>query len=333
MILILAALAVFGEEKGHPIHNAQALVQKLIHRETAAESAEQSSSEQTGEQSAAAEIPAPMCLWDFSQSIDELCNGYQTVPCGDVQVVDVMGDGSLMAASFDGDGDYLDLGNSYNMADTFTLNVVLCCLDTQKSYSAFFAKYETNGEGPYAYSINQGHVNCWVSTENGDVARDSEALVETGSWYLISIVKDGNSLKLYVNGQPDIELDVSGVNSNEDLVTIGRQALLYDPVGDLQFTGFMRHVDLYTEALSQEVIQRIVQDQQIAVLPHLSCLRVTENEVPLWGDTEDGGYEVLAYIPWNSVVVHLEDVDDQYVRVSYHGLYGYVDRSYLTEAE
>ena len=104
-------------------------------------------------------------------------------------------------------------------------------------------------------------------------------------------------------------------------------------MGDLQFTGFMRHVDLYTEALSQEVIQRIVQDQQIAVLPHLSCLRVTENEVPLWGDTEDGGYEVLAYIPWNSVVVHLEDVDDQYVRVSYHGLYGYVDRSYLTETE
>ena len=332
VILILAALAIFGEEKGHPIHNAQALVQNLLHRNTAEDSAEQAGSDPVM-QSAAVEAPEPFCQWDLSQGFAEIRNGYQTEPFGDVQTVDVLGDGSLMAASFDGDGDYLSLGNAYNMSENFTLNVVLCCLDTQKSYSAFFAKYETSGEGPYAYSINQGRINCWVSTENGSVNEDSEAVVETGTWYLISIVRDGNSLQLYVNGQPDVSLDITGVIANEDLVTIGRQALLFDPVEELQFTGYIRYVDLYTETLSQDVIQHICEEQQIAGLPRLRGLRTTEGDVPLWTETGNGDYEILEYLPWNATAVFLEDVDDEYVRVSYHGLCGYVNRSYLTDIE
>ena len=157
--------------------------------------------------------------------------------------------------------------------------------------------------------------------------------METGTWYLISIVRDGNSLQLYVNGQPDVSLDITGVIANEDLVTIGRQALLFDPVEELQFTGYIRYVDLYTETLSQDVIQHICEEQQIAGLPRLRGLRTTEGDVPLWTETGNGDYEILEYLPWNATAVFLEDVDDEYVRVSYHGLCGYVNRSYLTDIE
>ena len=70
-----------------------------------------------------------------------------------------------------------------------------------------------------------------------------------------------------------------------------------------------------------------------AGLPRLRGLRTTEGDVPLWTETGNGDYEILEYLPWNATAVFLEDVDDEYVRVSYHGLCGYVNRSYLTDIE
>ena len=332
MVLAIGALTWFGPVRGNPIRSIQILADRFLHREGAEEylGEQQESSDAQAE----AGMPDPLCLWDFTVSTDEVISGFQSDPYGDCLVVDILGDGSLMAASFDGDGDYLDLGRSYNMSETFTLNVALCCLEPEKDYSSFFSKYETNSSGPYAYSIHYGHVNCWVTTGDGSIHEDSNADIQTGVWYLITIVRDGDRLKLYVNGEPDLELDLSsGVNANEDLVTIGRQALMFSPERELQFTGFMRRVDIYGEALTEEQIRLYSKGLALDSLPVLKPLWVNAGEaVPLWGALEDGSYEVLDYIPDGAVTVYLEDVSEDYIRVSWHGLIGNVDRNFLNEA-
>lgn len=85
---------------------------------------------------------------------------------GDTIVIDLSG---VYAPSFDGDGDYISCGNNLNISNDYTINKVIRCQDIYKDYSAFFAKYETNGEGPYAFSINQEYVNCWVTDVDGVV--------------------------------------------------------------------------------------------------------------------------------------------------------------------
>lgn len=266
------------------------------------------------------------CYW-----ID-IARRYQSTAYGDCQVVDIFGDGSLIAASFDGDGDYLELGQGYNVSDSFTLNVVLCCLDPYRQYSSFFAKYDTSGEGPYAYSINSGHVNCWFSTPEGSASVESGAKITLGTWHLITIRYDAGQINLFIDGVLDSALELSaGTVQNQDMVTIGRQALLYDPIQDLQFNGFIRSVELHKEALTDEQIQYYCENLDLGQLPSLVAQQVIAEDVPLWGLLDDGTYEILSYVPEGAVVVFLDDAADQYIRVSYHGMQGNMDCNYLTD--
>ena len=119
---------------------------------------------------------------------------------------------------------------------------------------------------------------------------------------------------------------------NQDLVTIGRQALLTDSELEPQFTGFMRRVDLYTESFTEPQILEYMQMYDPSTLPALQAKRVRiDDSLPLWGEMEDGSYEALAYLPDGAVVVYLSDYNGQYTRVSYHGLQGNVNADYLTE--
>ena len=88
------------------------------------------------------------------------------------------------------------------------MNAILCCLEPQKRYSAFFSKYETSGQGPYSYSINNGLVNCWISMTDGSASMESETEILAGTWHLITIVRDGPELRLYVDGAAGGTMDL-----------------------------------------------------------------------------------------------------------------------------
>jgi len=158
--------------------------------------------------------------------------------------------------AFDGDEDYIKCGTELNLTDQYTFCTYLRCDDVSKTYSGFFAKYETNYYGAYAYSINKGHVNVWITTDTDKhhVELESTTEIVNGQWYYITIVKDSMNLKLYVNGVKEAEYELPGYIRNDDLVTIGRQALMFDPKDQLQFTGCIAFISIYDTSLSDEVI-------------------------------------------------------------------------------
>lgn len=202
----------------------------------------------------------PTYYWDLTSSLLEQ-NGTASTLYGNTAIIEVHNANIGQSAYFDGDGDYIECGRGINITENFTLNVLLCCQDVYKDYSAFFAKFENDG-GPYAFSINQGHVNCWITMEDGYHAEiESTIDIRNNEWYFISIVKSGENFKLYINGQLDSEATIPSVYQGEDLVTIGRQALLFPPEDQLQFTGYIGEIAIYEQTLSEDEIQALYESK------------------------------------------------------------------------
>lgn len=201
-------------------------------------------------------LDVPLYEWDFTQGFSEK-NGSTSRVNGDVEIYDVGNEDIGSAAFFDGDGDYLICGNDVNLTEDFTYNTYLCCMDVSREYSAFFAKYEINHEGAYAFSIKDGRINCWFTNAEHSGYREveSKTALENGKWYYISIVKEGLNIRLYIDGKLEVEetLD-SVVTDSYDLVTIGRQALMFSPEDQLQFKGYIAKISIYDKALTEEQI-------------------------------------------------------------------------------
>lgn len=198
----------------------------------------------------------PAYYWDFTSSLSEK-NGTASTPYGNTAIVDVKNANIGQAAYFDGDGDYIECGRDINLTEDFTLNFLLCCQDVYKDYSAFFAKFENNG-GPYAFSINQGHINCWITNEDGyHVEIESITDIKNSEWYFISIVKSDENFQLYINGRLDSQDTITSVYQGEDLVTIGRQALMFPPEDQLQFCGYIGEIAIYENAFTDDEISAL----------------------------------------------------------------------------
>ena len=192
-----------------------------------------------------------MYCWDFSQGEEEV-GGLITEKHGDVRMVTL--DSGMTAAAFDGDGDYISCGTDLNLPENYTFNVILCCQDVDREYSAFFAKYENEG-GSYSYSVNQGHINCRITDTDGNLQEiQTESSVNNGEWCMITIVKSGTSFKIFKDGILDAEGEVNAAGAGEDMVTIGRQALLSDPEDQAQFAGYIESIAIYNIALTSDTI-------------------------------------------------------------------------------
>ena len=196
----------------------------------------------------------PVYEWKFDSDLSET-NGNESIVFGDTTLVNFENN---KVAAFDGDGDYISCGNGIDMGDAFTFNAVICCLDIYKDYSGFFAKYETNGEGPYAFSINQGYVNCWVTDSYGNhIEVESDTKLENNQWYCVSIVRDGETISLYLDGKLEKQDHIDSVEQNLDTVTIGRQALMFEPEDQLQFTGYIDSITIYDSVFDADKISML----------------------------------------------------------------------------
>ena len=188
--------------------------------------------------------------WNFQESINEQ-NGLPTEIFGDTKITDI-GIGNIDAvAYFDGDGDYINCGKEINLGDNFTFAIFLRCDDVNKAYSSFFAKYETNYKGAYAFAINKGHVNIWITTDEDKhhVEMENTTQLVNGEWYHITIVKKDLDIMIYLNGQLENQMHIDGYLVNDDTVTIGRQALMFSPEDQLQFTGAIADIAIYDFAM------------------------------------------------------------------------------------
>lgn len=226
----------------------------------------------------------PIYHWDFYANLTEQ-NGLSSTAHGNTVIKEVLNSSIKSAAYFDGDGDYIECGRGINLTEDFTFSILLCCQDVYKDYSAFFAKFEENG-GPYAFSINQGRVNLWITDEDGyHTEIESVTEIRNNEWYSISIVKEGDNFKLYIDGQLDSEYMISSVRTGEDLVTIGRQALMFSPEDQLQFTGYIGDISIYEQTLSGDEILALYESK--LALP-------SNGEISITADIPEGA------LNWNS---------------------------------
>lgn len=203
----------------------------------------------------------PDLQWDFSNSLSEV-NGATSTVHGDTQIVDIWDGPVTKAAEFDGSGDYIDCGSELNLPYQHTFSILLNCRNVDKNYSNFFAKYETNREGPYAFSIRQGYVNCWITEDASNDSYteiESETRLQNNRWYVITIVKDYNDFRIYIDGTLSGEGSIYEINENNDSVLIGSQAFLFSPEEDLQFDGYIGSISIYNQALSEEQIEMIAE--------------------------------------------------------------------------
>lgn len=266
IVVVIAAIlfgGVFAYDTFYPKYvaykeqKAAEEAERIRQEEEAQRLAEEHAMQQEAARIAALETPT--MKWNLSETFGEM-NGNPSTPYGEMYIntsTDIY-DRSLNATFFDGDGDYIDCGRGLNLTGSDTFTFLFNCMDTNKDYSAIMAKYENNFTGAYAFSIRYGYFNAWITYADGDhVELESSHALEQDCWYLINVVVDGNMLKLYINGELDNETEIESPIVNEELVTIGRQALLFAPETDLQFTGAIAEVSYYDRVLPDEDIMEL----------------------------------------------------------------------------
>jgi hypothetical protein len=206
----------------------------------------------SGESSGSAEDPLLFSHIAFDGDCGDSVTGIVGVPHGDLKFV---GGRHGQAVYLDGDGDYVSYGTGYNLPGEFTLNVWINADSLDRKWPAIFAKYETNHYGPYDFSLNYDAAGYWVSNGSGGHAEiPSAGKLEAGRWHMLTWVKSEGAIRMYIDGKHDSEGDSPDITQNSDEVTVGRQALMFAPYGDLQFKGMIDDIRIYSKALADSEI-------------------------------------------------------------------------------
>ena len=156
------------------------------------------------------------------------------------------------AIYLDGDDDHIDLGNDLNFDDTFTVVGWVKWQNAGHTWQNILAKYETNGFGPYAFSVNNDRLNMWISNgSSGNTNFNSNHVMQEDEWVHVIFEGDNQMGRIYVNGVLDVESNIPPMTQNGDLVTIGRQALsLGNNHGD--FKGTIDGMRIYDRLLTDD---------------------------------------------------------------------------------
>lgn len=157
------------------------------------------------------------------------------------------------AIYLDGDDDYIELGNGMNLTGDFTMNVWVNSDSASRSDAAILAKYETNQYGPYDFYLSYNCPAFWVSNGKGGYERyKSDSKLESGKWYMVTYTyqKSISKLSIYINGTLDCSFKCINITSNNDTVTIGRQAFMFNPYSHLEYKGYLDELRLYNRVLS-----------------------------------------------------------------------------------
>jgi hypothetical protein len=169
------------------------------------------------------------------------------------------------ALQFDGDSDYVDLGNdsSLNMTDQITVAAWI-------KVDAFDCEWQaiiTKGDGAWRLQRNgtQGSIEfaCTGAFVPGALVGSlfGTVNVNDGRWHHIAGTYDGSMICLYVDGEHDIASDAAGsIEVNDYNLFIGANA----EKPDRNFKGSIDDVRIYSYALSAEEVTAISTEQNPA---------------------------------------------------------------------
>ncbi len=189
--------------------------------------------------------------WKFDETSgttaqDATGNGNDGTLNGDPQWVAGKLGGAL---EFDGEGDYVDIGNDpiFNITDQITVACWIKVSQFTDSWQAIF----TMGDDSWRLQRQTTTDNlCWACTgvtgTPGDWWLHGDVNVNDGEWHHIAGVYDGSKYYLYVDGDLDASKDTSGTMSISSYpVFIGANA----QQSGREFDGLIDDVRIYKRAL------------------------------------------------------------------------------------
>ena len=163
------------------------------------------------------------------------------------------------ALEFDGDGDYVDLGNAGDF--DIVHQITLCAWVKVNAFDTDWQAIIAKGDTAWRLSRDQGnnlHFGCtglWPEWVRGSVD------VNDGQWHHVAGVYDGGELRLYIDGKLDVSARTQGsINVNTFSVYIGGNA--EEPGRD--WNGLIDDVRIYNYALSEPEVLTLMEERELS---------------------------------------------------------------------
>lgn len=170
------------------------------------------------------------------------------------------------AGTFDGDGDYVDVGNNSSLnitTNTITLSAWVNPSSFGHSKRIIDKGYTSCGSPWSQYDLRQGQnsegnnkIGMDLSIGGGWKVLVSNSTLTTGNWYLITGVYDGSQMKIYINGVLDNSQNQTGtIDGYSTNVTIGGG--ITGGACNNSFPGQIDDTRIYNRALSASEITQL----------------------------------------------------------------------------
>ena len=159
------------------------------------------------------------------------------------------------AFTFDGGGDYVDLGtgSTLDLGTTFTISAWVKPT-TLKNYAGIVSKVVADRGGAGSYVL-VNHNNGTIGAANGVAwSFSNNAGITAGNWYLLTWVLSGGNIYFYVNGVPYNFSSFTYTDNIAHNVFIGSW---YNPSNSYDFSGLIDDVRIYNNVLSQSEISSL----------------------------------------------------------------------------
>jgi len=185
-------------------------------------------------------------------ALDSSGYGNDGVVMGDPQWVEGIVDGAI---ELDGDGDFVDCGNSPVLA--ITGDITVACWIKVNQFTTSWQAIVTTGDSSWRVHRSGGTNNIAFGsnglTPGGDLTGSTD--VSTGAWFHVAAVYNGAQKLLYIDGALDASADTTGnINASTYNVNIGENN---EQTGRF-FDGLIDDVRIYNQALSAAEISEIV---------------------------------------------------------------------------
>ncbi len=153
------------------------------------------------------------------------------------------------ALKFDGSSDYLAAPDSESLdinADQLSIAAWINGEDWPAANHIVRKVADTGTGSIYIIRVQPDTVRVYLNTSAGETIVQGTTVLTTNEWYHVALIYDGTEARIYVNGQLDISMNVSGeVSESNNELRIGRG----EPAG--YFIGMIDDVRLYNHALTE----------------------------------------------------------------------------------
>ena len=159
------------------------------------------------------------------------------------------------STSFDGDNDYITIGDDTTLDITSAITMSCWIKPMEIDAHSFVAGRDDGTNRNYYLEVYTDEKFYWTCNGLSDTAVASTTTFTSGTWYHIAGVYDGANMILYVNGvAEDTDASTGSIDNDDVSFTIGAR----EAGADRFFKGNISNLGLWSRALSLEEINSVM---------------------------------------------------------------------------